>query len=509
MLDRPSLPISEIVQIAANSALARVSWDGGRGRAPLGYIKGMAVMFAVALRKLAQGDPAAVEMARASSGDPSRDALAYYASEFARLGMRNDVSGIDTLRHLFVLMIGLGMRESSGRYCEGRDQSASNTSADTAEAGLFQMSWDAHGASRQIPRLLDEYQANGGGGYREIFCEGVTPRRGELDNCGSGTGLQFQQLCKERPGFAVEAAAVGLRNRRNHWGPINRHEAELRPEADDMLRQVQRLMAVGPNDIVIRPDVPVVPVVPVAAHDILWVQQSLNALGANPPLAEDGLNGPLTTAAVLQFQQANGLSPSGFADEATIAAIERKSRPTGPVPSRPPDLIALLERLVILIEKLKGQRPLTDPSIRLVADRSAAQDHRAAQRDPVARRARQAAAARPGQRRARADHRQSARRQEDRDRPARRGGHAVAVACVRDDRARSPARHADAGSRPERLCPAGLPRHDRLGRARQDGEVGAQKRAAAELLIAPPAHSGWGTLHCVAPPRIGSSFASK
>ena len=361
MLDRPSLPISEIVQIAANSALARVSWDGGRGRAPLGYIKGMAVMFAVAQRKLAQGDPAALEMSRAANSDRDRDALAHYASRFAALGMRNDVSGIDTLRHLFVLMIGLGMRESSGRYCEGRDQSASNTSADTAEAGLFQMSWDAHGASRQIPRLLDEYQANGGG-YREIFCEGVTPRRGELDNCGSGTGLQFQQLCKERPGFAVEAAAVGLRNRRNHWGPINRHEAELRPEADDMLRQVQRLMAVGPNDIVIRPDVPVVPVVPVAAHDILWVQQSLNALGANPPLAEDGLNGPLTTAAVLQFQQANGLSPSGFADQATLAAIERKSRPTGPVPSRPPDLIALLERLVMLIEKLKGQRPLTDPS---------------------------------------------------------------------------------------------------------------------------------------------------
>ena len=236
MLDRPSLPISEIVQIAANSALARVSWDGGRGRAPLGYIKGMAVMFAVALRKLAQGDPAAVEMARASSGDPSRDALAYYASEFARLGMRNDVSGIDTLRHLFVLMIGLGMRESSGRYCEGRDQSASNTSADTAEAGLFQMSWDAHGASRQIPRLLDEYQANGGGGYREIFFEGVTPHLGDLDNCGSGTGLRFQQLCKECPGFAVETAAVGLRNLRTHWGPINRREAELRPEADDMLR---------------------------------------------------------------------------------------------------------------------------------------------------------------------------------------------------------------------------------------------------------------------------------
>jgi len=360
MLDRPSLPISEIVQIAANSALARVSWDGGRGRAPLGYIKGMAVMFAVAQRKLAQGDPAAVEMSRAASSDSHRDALAHYASRFAALGMRNDVSGIDTLRHLFVLMIGLGMRESSGRYCEGRDRSASNTSADSAEAGLFQMSWDAHGASRQIPRLLDEYQANGGGGYREIFCEGVTPHRGDLDNCGSGTGLRFQQLCKDCPGFAVETAAVGLRNLRTHWGPINRREAELRPEADDMLQQVQRLVASG----VIIPDSPPVrdPVPPV--HDVTWLQRSLNALGADPRLAEDGVYGRLTMAAVAQFQQQNSLSASGVADAATIAAIESKLRPTvpGPIPSGPTDLIALLERLVMLIEKLKGMRPMMDPS---------------------------------------------------------------------------------------------------------------------------------------------------
>ena len=373
MLDRTSTPTIDadrIAQIAASSPLARVSWSG-RGRAPIGYIKGMAVMFAVAQAKLAQGDPAALEMAKAASGDSQRDALAHYASEFAALGMHNDVSGIDTLRHLFVLMIGLGMRESSGRYCEGRDQSAPNTEADTAEAGLFQMSWDAHGASRQIPRLLDEYQANGGG-YREIFCEGVTPRRGELDNCGSGTGLQFQQLCKERPGFAVEAAAVGLRNLRKHWGPINRHEAELRPEADDMFRQVQRLMAAVPGETVIPPEVPVVPLpvpapLPVPVRDPLWVQQALNALGANPPLAEDGISGPLTMATVARFQQANGLSPSGVADAATTAAIERRLRtPVQPVPvptpSAPTDIIALLERLVILIEKLKAQRPVTDPS---------------------------------------------------------------------------------------------------------------------------------------------------
>src|SRR3954462_8471680 len=129
MLDRPTLPIAEITRIAASSALARVSW-GGRGAAPAGYIKGMAEMFAVALRKLAQGDPAATEMAKATAGDSSRDALAHYASECARLGMRNDVSGPDTLRHLFVLMIGLGMRESSRPHSPGRDQPAAKTPAD-------------------------------------------------------------------------------------------------------------------------------------------------------------------------------------------------------------------------------------------------------------------------------------------------------------------------------------------------------------------------------------------
>lgn len=44
-----------------------------------------------------------------------------------------------------------------------------------------------------------------------------------------------------------------------------------------------------------------------AAKSILWVQQSLNKLGAKPPLAEDGINGPATMGAVSQFQQQNGL----------------------------------------------------------------------------------------------------------------------------------------------------------------------------------------------------------
>lgn len=58
-----------------------------------------------------------------------------------------------------------------------------------------------------------------------------------------------------------------------------------------------------------------------AARGTLWAQQSLNKLGAEPPLATDGLFGPNTAAAVKAFQQAHGLEPSGRLDQQTIDAI--------------------------------------------------------------------------------------------------------------------------------------------------------------------------------------------
>lgn len=353
MLDRLSTPVNAeaVANIAANSSLARVSWRD-RGRAPPGYTKGMAVMFAVVARKLAQGDSAALEMARAVSGDSGRDALAHYAPQFAALGMRNDVSGIDTLRHLFVLLIGLGMRESSGRYCEGRDMSANNVSADSAEAGLFQMSWDAHGASPEIPRLLADYQANDGG-YRAIFAEGVTCRDSDFSTFGSGTGAAFQLLCKQCPGLAVETAAVGLRKIRTHWGPINRHEVELRLEADEMLQQVQSAMGGMAVPTFDRHEEP--------THATLWVQQSLNKLGADPRLEEDGIAGRNTMTAVSQFQRQNGLDVTGFADGATVAAIERRLG-DGQVQPGPNDIATWLERLVRLIERLQMQRTMPTPT---------------------------------------------------------------------------------------------------------------------------------------------------
>jgi hypothetical protein len=199
------------------------------------------------LCKLGAGDAAATEMAKADTGNSNKDALAWYGNVFSAAGMNNSVSGPDTLRHLFVLMMGLGMRESSGRHCVGRDTTASNTTAETAEAGLFQTSFNARSASPLMPVLFTNYAANPSG-FLDVFKQGpVTCSAANLANFGSGPGKEFQRLSKECPAFAAEFAAVGLRNIRKHWGPINTRKAQLHPNADAMLKQVQQAIDASPT----------------------------------------------------------------------------------------------------------------------------------------------------------------------------------------------------------------------------------------------------------------------
>jgi hypothetical protein len=232
--------VKPIIEIACNSEIASYYWFD-RGVAPLGYTSGMAVMFAKACCSFRDGNVVVSEMAMASSGNSSNDALAYYASQFEEKGMNNDDSGISTLRHLFVLLLGLGMRESSGRWCEGRDRSARNTTSNTAEAGIFQTSWNAHEADPLLYRLFQEYQRNQNC-FLDVFREGVTPEPLDLENFGSGDGEKFQRMSKECPAFAVEFAAVALRKVRQHWGPINRYEVELRNDADKMFKDVEHML---------------------------------------------------------------------------------------------------------------------------------------------------------------------------------------------------------------------------------------------------------------------------
>jgi hypothetical protein len=237
-----STGFDKIIQVAANSDITGYNWLN-RGIAPRGYIKGMAVVYARVYCKLKSEDVVAREMAKANTGNSDKDALAHYAQQFHDAGMDNGSAGVDTLRHLFVLLIGLGMRESSGRYCCGWDTSGSPQppTADTAEAGLFQTSYNARNASPLLPKLFEQYLANPSG-FVEIFKEGVSCSDADLKNAGEGNGKEFQRLSKACPAFAAEFAAVGLRNTRKHWGPINRLEDEIRPEADVMLLEVQKVI---------------------------------------------------------------------------------------------------------------------------------------------------------------------------------------------------------------------------------------------------------------------------
>jgi hypothetical protein len=233
----PGAGLDGIVQLAAGSEIARYDWIQ-RGRAPLGYIKGMAVMYARMACKLRAGDPVAIEAAKAHGNNANTDALTHYADIFDEAGVSGETAE-DRLRQLFVLMMGLGMRESSGRWCEGRDRAADNVTGEKAEAGMFQTSWNARSASDLMSQLFRDYA--GRTDFLSIFKEGVTARDRDLENFGSGDGLEFQRLSKNCPAFAVEFAAVGLRNIRKHWGPINNRAAEVKRKADALYRQVGQM----------------------------------------------------------------------------------------------------------------------------------------------------------------------------------------------------------------------------------------------------------------------------
>jgi uncharacterized protein (TIGR02594 family) len=231
----------DIMEIANTSDIASYGWEG-RGEAPKGWTQGMALAFAQSYKKLLANHPAVVEMAKARTNS-DKDALNVYKNDFADLDMSNERAGADTLRHLYALMLGHGMRESSGEHCCGRDQSASNYDSNTCEAGAFQTSYNAAGASNpEFDDLMDEYLGGMSPGYLEAFAEGVSCSSSDWESYGSGRGREFQDLCKNKPAFSAESAALTLRNLCNHYGPIIRHETELKDDANTMFQDVQDYM---------------------------------------------------------------------------------------------------------------------------------------------------------------------------------------------------------------------------------------------------------------------------
>ena len=237
-----------VIAAAKASALMKFDWRD-RDVAPHGYIKGMAVAFAETYRLLGAHDSAVVEATKPRMNDAVHDVLDHYAPELAASGA-TAITATDRLISVFTVMIGLGMRESSGRHCEGPDTPEDRgskrhpipTTPENAEAGLFQVSYDsiANHADRQA--LVDAYRKRTD--LIDVFGEGahcVKPGEWPAD-VGDGPPAAFQNQMKSCPLFAALYTAMFLRQALRHWGPIKRKEAEIRPEAVKLFSSIRSIV---------------------------------------------------------------------------------------------------------------------------------------------------------------------------------------------------------------------------------------------------------------------------
>lgn len=260
---------TQIIAIADASPLIDYDWPE-RGPAPRAYVRGMAIAFSRALAMLrGAGEPVeddarnplgatagdiaawrtgktAIASAAASPiGDPANDVLGWYEDELRAAGASFD-SAEERLIAVFAILLGLGMRESSGEHCTGADTPESRgepTNEENAEAGLFQVSHDSVGSNTDRQALFEAYRGRTyllGHFNRNVRC-----RDSDLIDHGTGSGALFQRTMKQCPLFAVLYTAAFLRRRRSHWGPINRRRVEARTDAVALFREISRLQPDG------------------------------------------------------------------------------------------------------------------------------------------------------------------------------------------------------------------------------------------------------------------------
>lgn len=240
---------NDIIALVQASPLVNYNWPG-KSVAPIGYLNGITLTYARVYCKLKASDPVATRMAQANSNKLDIDALAVYDKDFTKLNMANNSNGSDTLRHLFVLLTGLGMRESDGRYCLGRDKKVQNPADRDIEAGVFQMSYSIGvGSSKPefalLKDLYNKLQVLPYSGYLNVFMNGAICKTNELADFRVTAAGRFREFCVMQPALGAEIAALGLRIRGRHWGPINEHTVTLNVDCDSLFKAVQAFIDGG------------------------------------------------------------------------------------------------------------------------------------------------------------------------------------------------------------------------------------------------------------------------
>ena len=230
-----SAGLDEITQIALSSTCATDAHDV-QGKPPKSYLKGSALSFAKAVCN--PSDEVTIITSQAV-GDASKDALAHYGVKPATAQERLEV--------IYSLMLGSAARESSWRWCVGKDPSASNTSSETCEAGLYQTSYNSRSASPALPRLFAKYKADKSGCFATEYKGATKCTDANLKNWGTGEGVEFQKLSKECPGFATEYHGIMLRTRRSHYGPINIKKSLIKQSCTKMFNQIRNKIEQKPE----------------------------------------------------------------------------------------------------------------------------------------------------------------------------------------------------------------------------------------------------------------------
>lgn len=237
-VEKPSLDSeklkAQIESIALSSDCAKSAHDN-QGKPPQGYMRGIALSYA---RALCNQGSEAFKIASQSLGDASKDALAHYGAQ--------PKDATERLQMLYSLMIGSAARESSWRWCVGKDPGASNTTAETCETGLYQTSYNSRSASPVLPKLYEQFKASKRGCFSTEYKGATTCSADNMKNWGSGEGVEFQRLTKDCPGFATEYHAVMLRVNRKHYGPINTKKALLKPVCTAMFEKVRQAVVANP-----------------------------------------------------------------------------------------------------------------------------------------------------------------------------------------------------------------------------------------------------------------------
>lgn len=233
----------KVLDLKGFGASCRLYKWKNRGAAPEGYITGLLKVYARSICKKSTWR----ELISADWQPSTKDAVQTYSPELAKLKTYSENGESATFRHSFVILTGLGMRETSGKYCVGRDASAANVTAENAEAGLFQTSYNARRANPVLPMLFDSYKTGKIDCFKDVFSSGVKCSSDDAKNWGSGEGVEFQKISKNCPAFATEFAALTLRAASNHYGPLVRKEAEVRAECDEMYYNLERTLLNNPS----------------------------------------------------------------------------------------------------------------------------------------------------------------------------------------------------------------------------------------------------------------------